>query len=40
MKLDFDAADRGCTVSAADHRTARVVTFNPDGGADAQSADG
>lgn len=40
MKLDIDAANRGCTVSTADHRTARIITFNPDGGADAQTANG
>lgn len=37
MKLNIDAANRGCTVSAADDRTPRVIAFNPDGGADAES---
>lgn len=38
MKLDIDAANRGLTVSTADHRTARVITFNTNGGADGESA--
>lgn len=37
MKLDLDTANRGCTVSTADHRTACIIPFNPDGGADAES---
>lgn len=40
MKLDTGAANRGRTVNTADHRTSRVVVFNADGGADAESANG
>lgn len=40
MKLDIDVANRGCTVGAADRRTARVVAFHTDGDADAEPANG